>query len=50
MHAEIIILTGDNFVLNADDGLGVVGSMVYEVGLTARQPFSIFVDLIGRDP
>ena len=28
MHAEIVILTGGNSVVNADDDVGVVGSIV----------------------
>ncbi len=28
MHAEIVILTGENVVLNADDGAGIAGSNV----------------------
>ena len=58
---EVTTLTGGNTVLNADEGDGGVGSIVYagdllpgesfevvfEIGLDVRAPFEFFVDAFG---
>jgi CSLREA domain-containing protein len=59
---EVVTLTGDNVVLNADDGPGGVGErvsvpgiinpgnsfeVVFEIGLQEPAPFSFFVDAYG---
>jgi hypothetical protein len=65
LYFRIAALSGNNLLLNADDGPGMVGTVLsvptaiapkasftvhFDIGLQARQPFYFFIDAYGLLP